>query len=60
MTAIPDQLIRVSSAKLGNQKGKSRLYLQGKYLSKAGFKPATKLKMEIEKLIDSKILSKII
>jgi DNA (cytosine-5)-methyltransferase 1 len=49
MGAVPNvkDLIRVSNAKLGKHKGHSRLYIQGKYLSKAGFEPSQKLKMII-------------
>jgi DNA (cytosine-5)-methyltransferase 1 len=46
MSAIP-KVLRVAAANLGQHKGHSRLYLQGKYLSKAGFKPAEKIKMVI-------------
>ena len=47
MSAIPNDLLRVSNAKLGNHKGHSRLYMQGKYLTDAGFKPAEKIRMII-------------
>ncbi|NQZ59894.1 MAG: DNA cytosine methyltransferase [Lentisphaeraceae bacterium] len=46
MTALPE-VMRISSAKLGQHKGHSRLYLQGKYLTKAGFVPSEKIKLII-------------
>jgi DNA (cytosine-5)-methyltransferase 1 len=37
----------VVSTKVGEHKGSSRIYLQGKYLDRAGFKPSLKLNMQV-------------